>query len=84
MIVDPHLFKFTNVPALQVKSWLKTAFTICILKVNSHKNAYKTKTKTEWQKITIQKKGRKRNKATIIEEREKTATFKKAIKNYNV
>ena len=34
--------------------------------------------------MTIQKKGRKRNKATIIEEREKTATFKKAIKNYNV
>ena len=77
VIVDPHLFKFTNVSALRVKSWLKTAFTICILKVNSFKNAYKTKTKTEWQKIATQKKGRKRrNKATIIEEKEKTTTFK--------
>lgn len=48
-----------------------------MLKVNSFKNVTRLERKKKERKLKcLQKKGRKRSKITIIEERQKTTTFK--------
>lgn len=51
-----------------------------MLKVNSFKNVTRLERKKKERKLKcLQKKGRKRSKITIIEERQKTTIFKKKI-----